>query len=136
MVAAYVSGKLAYMGWTATTGRAKNSFDRLPYRVDFAGGEAATGGALTLPAFRGLGLYRYVFGHELEYLRRKGRAVCCNAIPVGNYASQRGQAVHGALVCARARHVRILGFERWREWPLSGPCPSVGGHPDHEGRVG
>jgi GNAT superfamily N-acetyltransferase len=134
MVSAFVAGKLAYTGWVATTETARRSFDSLPYRADFAGGEAATGGALTMPAYRGLGLYRYVFGHELDYLRRRGRTFCCNSISVDNHASQRGQAVHEALVCARARHVRILCFQWWTEQPLSGPCPFVAGRPGSERR--
>ena len=134
MVSAFVAGKLAYTGWMATTERAKRSFDSLPYRADFAGGEAATGGALTMPAYRGLGLYRYVFGHELDYLRGRGRTVCCNSISVDNHASQRGQAVHEALVCVRARHVRILCFQWWTEQPLSGPCPFVAGRLGSERR--
>jgi hypothetical protein len=124
-VCGFVSRRLAYVGWVATSAEAKRSFDRLPYRVDFADGEAATGGAWTVPAYRGLGLYRYMFGQELDYLRREGRTVCCNAIGVANRASQRGQAIYGAQVCARVRVRRLAGFTRWDEEPMSGPCPSL-----------
>ena len=121
----FADERLAYVGWMATTARAKWSFDRLPYRVAFDDGEAATGGAWTVPQYRGLGLYRYGFGRELRYLRSHGRTVCCNAIPVRNLASQRGQAFYDARVCARARLTRVLGFRKWREWPMSGPCPCL-----------
>jgi len=124
-VCAFVHGRLAYIGWVATSAQAKRSFDPLPYHVAFDEGEGATGGAWTAPRFRGLGLYRYVFGIELDLLRRKGRTVCCNPISVRNLASQRGQAFYEARVCARARAIRILSFKRWTEWPMSGPCPSL-----------
>jgi hypothetical protein len=124
-VCGFASRRLAYIGWVATSAEAKRSFDRLPYLVDFADGEAATGGAWTVPAYRGLDLYRYMFGRELDYLRREGRTVCCNAISFANRASQRGQAVYGAQVCARVRMRRLAGFIRWDEEPMSGPCPSL-----------
>ena len=121
----YVGTDLGYVGWMSTCPQAKRSFDRLPYRVAFDEGEAATGGAWTVPAYRGLGLYRYGFGCELHYLKQGGSVVCCNAIAVGNIASQRGQAVYGARVRARARCVRVLGVFKWTECPMSGPCPSL-----------
>ena len=124
-VCAFVDKRFAYIGWVATSANAKRSFDQLPYHVAFDRGEGATGGAWTVPGFRGLGLYRYVFGRELGLLRRKGRTVCCNSISIGNIASQRGQAFYEARVCARARAIRILGFKKWSESPMSGPCPSL-----------
>jgi len=124
-VCGFVDGRLAYIGWVATSAQAKQSFDRLPYRVAFDEGEAVTGGAWTAPCFRGLGLYRYMFGRELDYLRVLGRTSCRNAIAVGNIGSQRGQAIYGAEVCARARSVRVLGKRWWSEQPMSGPCPSL-----------
>ena len=124
-VCAFVDRQFAYIGWVATSANAKRTFDPLPYHVAFDQGEGATGGAWTVPRFRGLGLYRYVFGRELDLLRRKGCTVCCNSITVGNVASQRGQAFYEARVCARARAIRILGFKKWSESPMSGPCPSL-----------
>jgi len=124
-VCGYISRQFAYVGWTATTLRAKQSFDRLPYDVAFDEGEAATGGAWTAPAFRGLGLYRYMFGRELDYLRCVGRTSCSYAIAVGNVASQSGQAIYCLTACARARSMRVLSKRWWTEQPVSGPCPSL-----------
>ncbi len=124
-VCGYVGRTLAYMGWVATAWRAKMSFDRAPYHVAFDAGEGVTGGAWTAPEFRGVGLYRYMFGHGLALLRRKGSIVCRDAIAVRNYASQRGQVVYGAQVCARARSIRVLGWGRWTETPMCGHCPSL-----------
>ncbi|MCK9355980.1 MAG: hypothetical protein M0R22_02365 [Dehalococcoidia bacterium] len=128
-VCGFVNRRLVYVGWVAMSEPAKRSFDRLPYDVAFDSGEAATGGAWTAPEYRGVGLYRYMFGRELALLRHRGRTVCCNAIGVRNRPSQRGQACYGAQVCARGRLLHILGRRRWTETPMSGPCPSLSGEP-------
>ena len=74
-VCAFVDRQFAYIGWVVTSANAKRSFDPLPYHVAFDQGEGATGGAWTVPTFRGLGLHRYVFGRGLALLRRKGCTV-------------------------------------------------------------
>jgi hypothetical protein len=124
-VCAYVNKEFAYVGWVALSDAAKHTFDRLPYRVDYTSGEGCTGGAWTLPSLRGAGLYAYVFGHELRYLRDVGRTVCRNSIGTGNVASQRGQARYGAQLCAVGRLYRVLCWRRWVETPAEGPCPSL-----------
>ncbi|UCE98001.1 MAG: hypothetical protein JSV74_01350, partial [Dehalococcoidia bacterium] len=47
--------KLAHIGWVATNQEAKNTFDNLPYYVDFSNGQACTGGSVTLPIYRSKG---------------------------------------------------------------------------------
>ena len=127
---AFVDRRLAHIAWVALREDARGCCDGLPYVVDFAHGEAATGGAWTVPAYRGRGLYRYMFGRELDYLRRNGRTICCNAIGTNNEASQRGQAVYGAETYARARLVRVLAFSRWTEHPVAATfAESVPGSP-------
>jgi len=122
---AYVRKELASVGWVALSQQAKESFDPLPYHVDFHCGEACTGGSWTERRFRGHGLYSYVFGHELAYIRRKGRQVCRNAIRVANTASQRGQARYGAQLCAVGTLRRVLWWRRWTEREAEGACPSL-----------
>lgn len=124
-VCAHVNKEFAYVGWVALSAAAKRTFDDLPYRVDYGLGEGCTGGAWTVPRFRGAGLYAHVFGHELRYLRDVGRTVCRNSIRTNNFASQRGQAGYGARLCAVGRFYRILGWHRWVETPAEGPCPSL-----------
>jgi len=130
---AYVGKELASAGWVAFSRQAKESFDPLPYHVDFDCGEACTGGSWTERRFRGRGLYSYVFGHELSYIRGQGRHVCRNAIRVANTASQRGQARYGARLCAVGTLRRVLLWRRWTEREADGACPSLliedgGGH--------
>ncbi len=128
-VCGFADCRLAYVGWVAFSLPAKLSFDCAPYKVAFEDGEAVTGGAWTAPEYRGTGLYRYMFGRELLLLRERGRTMCRNVIAVGNAASQRGQAGYGAQVCARGRLIRVLGWRRWTETPMSGPCPSLSSVP-------
>jgi len=134
-VCGYVDHRLAYVGWVAMSAAAKLSVDALPFHVDFESGEGVTGGAWTAPEYRGVGLYRYMFGRELALLRERGKTVCRNSIAVGNLASQRGQAGYGAQVCARGRLIRLLGWERWTETPMSGPCPSLSSKPAAKRKV-
>ena len=124
-VCAHVNKEFACVGWVALSAAAKRTLEGLPYRVDYGSGEGCTGGAWTVPRFRGMGLYAYVFGHELRYLRDVGRTVCRNVIGTNNVASQRGQARYGAQLCAVARFYRVLGWHRWVETPAEGPCPSL-----------
>jgi len=124
-VCGFVDHRIAYVGWVALSLPAKLSFDAGPYRVAFDDGEAVTGGAWTAPEYRGTGLYRYMFWRELALLRQRGRTVYRNVIAVGNVASRRGQAGYGAQVCARGRLTYVLGWSRWTETPMSGPCPSL-----------
>jgi len=124
-ICAFVNKEFAYVGWVALSDVAKRTFDRYPYHVDFEAGEGCTGAAWTAPRFRGAGLYSYVFGHELRFLRDAGRVVCCNAIGPGNVASQRGQARYGAQLCAVGRMYKFLAWHRWVERLAEGPCPST-----------
>ena len=51
----FINGKLAHIGYVGMNQEAKNSFDSLPYRVDFAHKQACTGGTWTNPRHRGKG---------------------------------------------------------------------------------
>ncbi len=73
------------------------------------------GGAWTFPRFRNRGIYQYVTGLRLKYLRDRGCRICRNATLVDNTPSQRGQRRFRPGVVAAARYVRILGWVSWRE---------------------
>ena len=122
---AYVDKEFASAGWIAFCEEAMETYDDLPYAVAFEQGEACTGGSWTERRFRGLGLYAYVFGNELRYIRDHGRTVCRNSIAVNNVASQLGQARYGARLCAIGRETRVFGWRRWVERPAEGACPSL-----------
>lgn len=122
---AYVDKEFASAGWIGFSPDAKRTLDALPYSVDFGTGEACTGSSWTERRFRGRGLYAYVFGHELQYIREHGRTICRNSISVGNLASQLGQSRYGAQLCAVGRTTRVLWWRRWTERIAEGDCPSL-----------
>lgn len=117
----YVDGEFAHAGWTAETPEAKALVDCVPFRVDFAHGEACTGGTWTRPKFRGLGLMVYSYYLRLEHLRQRGYRRSRNAVEVDNVASQKAHARFAPRVCAVGRYVRVGRWEYWREQPLTTP---------------
>lgn len=117
---AHVDGVLAHVAWIALSEEAKQSFDVLPYAVDFANGEGCSGGSWTFPRYRGWGIYRYVMGWRLAYLQSHGCALCRNATVADNLPAIRGQEVFPHRVIGRAYLRILLGRRRWTEYPLDG----------------
>ena len=114
----FFAGKeLAHIGWVALSKEAKNTFDPHPYRVDFANGEACTGGSLTIPKFERRGLMRFGYYKRLEYLRQLGMKRSVNVVNINNIASQKAQAVFKPEIRARAFYLKILWWQVWSETP-------------------
>ncbi len=120
---AFVHRQPAHIGWVALSADAKGCCDGLPYRVDFEHGEACWGGAYTWPPFRGRGLYAYVCGVRLKYMREHGFASCRDAVEVRNVSSLKGQAPWHPGPCLSGRLVRFLKWTSWREQPYEGALP-------------
>jgi len=116
----FVDGELAHVGRVATSQEAKNSFDSLPYQVDFCGRQACTGGTWTNPRYRGRGLMTYGFYRRLEFLREHGMKSSRNAVAAGNIASQKVHSKFAPEVYARARYLQIFGWRLWKETPITG----------------
>ena len=68
----FVERELAHIGWVAMTEEAKNTFDSLPYQVDFSNKEACTGGTVTIPKYGGKGLMVYGYFKRLQFLKERG----------------------------------------------------------------
>lgn len=120
----FVGRELAHIGFVAMNEEAKNAFDTLPYRVDFAHGQACTGGTVTLPKYRGNGFMAYSYFKRLEFLREKGYKTSRNAVAADNEVSQRVHVKFDPRIYARARFLRIARWTFWKEVPFS---PSAGG---------
>ena len=112
---AYVNRELAHVAWVAMAPGARGCCDGLPYHVDFAHGEANWGGSYTWRRFRGRGIYSYVCGIRLNYLREKGFHSCRDAVQVGNTASMRGQDWWNPTPRATGRLIRFLWWSSWSE---------------------
>ncbi|HEY92590.1 MAG TPA: GNAT family N-acetyltransferase [Dehalococcoidia bacterium] len=110
--------ELAHIGWVAMTEEAKNTFDTLPYYVNFLDNQACTGGTITVPKYRGKGLMTYGYFKRFEYLRKHGITTSRNAVNAGNVASQKVHAKFGPIIYARARYIKILWWKFWKEVPI------------------
>lgn len=115
----FIDGKLAHIGRVAVSEAAKNCFDSLPYRVDFARKQACTGGTWTHPKYRGRGLMVYGYFKRFEFLWEKGFKSSRNGVEVGNIASRKAHAKFGPKVYARARYLKVFGWKSWKETPIT-----------------
>ena len=115
----FVKGEIVHIGFVAMSEEAKNTFDPLPYKVDFSNNEACTGGTVTVPEYRGMGLMAYGYFKRFEFLREKGIVVSRNAVAKSNIASQKAHAKFSPRVHAEAKHLRLLWWHFWKEKPLA-----------------
>jgi hypothetical protein len=114
----FVGPELAHVGWVAITQKAKDSFDSLPYHVDFSNRQACTGGTLTIPIYEGKGLMTYGYYKRFEFLREKGILTSRNAVDVKNNASRKVHAKFHPRIVARARYLKILCWTYWKEYQI------------------
>jgi len=115
----FMGQELAHIAWVATNKEAKNTFDHLPYHVDFANGQACTGGTLTLPKFRGNGFMAYGQFKRLEFLQKQGYKTSRNAVATDNKVSQKVHAKFDPIIYAEARYLKIARWTFWKEHTLS-----------------
>jgi hypothetical protein len=113
-----VNGELAHVGWVAIRDRARVAMGSVPQKVDFSDGVAFTGGTETVPKYRAEGLMVYGYFKRFEYLREKGFRASRNAVSVENVASHKAHSKFGPHIYARARYVKLLGGEFWKETPI------------------
>lgn len=118
----FVNGEIAHIGFVAMSEEAKNTFDPMPYKVEFSNNEACTGGTETVPEYRSKGLMGYVYFKRFQYLREKGKVVSRNAVEKSNIASQKAHAIFSPRLCAEARYLKLLGWRFWKEKPLVRPA--------------
>jgi len=118
-----VGREIAHMGWVAMTEEAKNSLTPYPFEVDFSNRQAFTGGTVTLPKYRGKGLMAYGYYKRLQFLRERGITTSRNVVSTSNLISQRVHAKFNPKIYAKARYLKILGWQSWRETPIA---PNIG----------
>jgi hypothetical protein len=115
----FIDGELAHIAWLAMSQEAKNTFDPLPCRVNFSGKQGCTGSAWTHPRYRGRGLMVYCYFKRLQFLWERGFRSSRNIVSMTNVISRRGQVRLGPKMYAKARYLRILWWDSWKETPLS-----------------
>ena len=114
----FVNREFASVSWAAFSKEAKNTFNRYPYKVDFANNEVCGGGTWVNPKYRGRGLHYYTLRKKEEYLFRMGATKIRSITLSSNIASQRTSAGLGEKLVAKARYIRIFGLQFWREKPV------------------
>ena len=114
----FVGGDLAHIAWVATTEEAGNSFDVLPYKVDFSNKQAWGGGTWTDPKYRRRGLLDYSVYIRNKFLRETGVLNVRYAVETSNIASKGGSTKRGSNIYAKGRYLRILWWKSWKETPL------------------
>lgn len=115
----FIKRELAHIGWAATTQEAKNTFDFLPYKVDFLNKEACIGGTITFPKYRRKGLMAYGCFKRFQFLKDRGIIVSRNAVASNNIASQRVYAKFCPKINAKALYLVILWWKFWKEKQLT-----------------
>lgn len=118
-VCIFVGREIAHITWLAISKIAKNTFDSLPYKVNFSNKEACTGGTVTVPKYRGLGLMGYGIFKKFQYLRELGIQKVRHAIRVDNMASRKPYEKFDSKIYAKAYYAKIFYCRWWREIPLT-----------------
>jgi len=115
----FVDNELAHIGWAATSEQAKKYVDHLPYKVNFNNKEACIGGHKTLPKYRGRNLMTYGYALKFDYLKQNGFKIVRNAVKVSNVASIKVHKKFKYRICAKARYIKILRWQSWKEKSIS-----------------
>ncbi|MFC1979902.1 hypothetical protein ACFLVS_03450 [Chloroflexota bacterium] len=114
----FVERELAHIGWVAMTEEARNNIDPLPYQVDFSNKEDCAGDVRTISKYQGKGLMTYGLYERSEFLRKKGVIISRFAVAVSNIASRTACAKFDPKIYAKARYLKILRWQSWKETPL------------------
>ena len=114
----FVDGKLAHIAWVALTEEAKNSFDSLPYLVDFSNSQACTGGIVTIPEYEGRRLMTYSSFKRYQFLKEKGIISLRSAVSTDTLASNRVVSKVEHKLYGKGRYIRILWWKSWKETPI------------------
>ncbi len=96
-----------------------NTFEPYPYQVNFFNKEACMGDGLTIPKYRRQGLQTYARSRILQFLRAKGVVAVRAVVPTNNIAEQQSLAKFGMDRYARARYLKVLWCQSWKEKPLA-----------------
>ena len=118
----FVGRELANIGWITLNNTAKDSLIELPFKVDFSNKEVCTGGAMTAPKYRNIGLMRYNYFKRLEFLKENGWLRDRAAVAKSNVAAQTGVVkISDINIYAEARFLKLLWWKFWWEKPLTPP---------------
>ena len=113
----FIGPELGHIAYVAMNETSKTNLEP-PYKVDYSKSEACTGGAFTLPGYRGIGLFNYNYYQMLKFLKEKGITTVRNVVAVNNAASNKVIAMFNPKIYAEARYMEIFGWKLWKEKAL------------------
>jgi hypothetical protein len=113
-----VQNHLAHIGWVGLSQKAKDSINPQPYQVNFAEHQGCIGGAETASRYRNNGLMSYNWVHVNNYMKQQGITMLLSIEPTDNVAVCKVQSKFPSRICAKARYIKFLWWQYWRETPL------------------
>jgi hypothetical protein len=83
------------------------------------------GGTIIMAKYLGKGIRTYGYFERFQFLWEKGITTSRNAVDKGNIASQRAHAKLGPRVYAKARYLKVLWWDFWKETPFADKTPPL-----------
>lgn len=114
-----VNNEVASIVWLALTEKAKGTFNKYPYKVDFENGECCVGGAWTNPKYRKQGLTTYTIYKIKEYRKERRFNKSISIALKGNETIHRLYEKDGAVRYGQAYYFEIFGLKFWKETPIT-----------------
>jgi hypothetical protein len=113
----FIHNRLASITWLAPNQRAKNIINPLPFKVDFAARQQCSSGAETVTEYRGMGLMKYLWFQRNNYMIQHNIKMLIGTDATSNKAILKVQSAFPSRISARARYIRFLWWQYWKETP-------------------
>jgi len=114
----FIQNHLANINWLGLDQKSKNSINPQPYQVNFSEHQGCTGAAETAPRYRGKGLMAYNCFQRNNYMKQQGITMLIGIDATDNIAIYKVQSRFPTKICARARYIKFLWWQYWKETPL------------------
>ena len=114
----FVGNELASIIWIGFTARAQKTLNSHPYFVNYADNEGFTDGAETMLKYRNRGLMACLCYHRNNYMKEHGIKTLIGIDAVDNIAIYKVQSKFPSRLRAKARYIKVLWWQYWKETPL------------------
>ncbi len=111
--------EIASLGWVALDEKAQASLPEPHIMVNFAGNESFTGGSVTSPKFRRMGLMTYNLQERCRFLKNKGIEKDRSSAFKWNPAARKAALKAGYRIRGTVGFKNRPGRRIWKEWSLS-----------------
>jgi len=115
----FIQNHLVHIGWVGLNQKSKNSINPQPYEVNFSEHQGCVGVGETVPEYRGEGLMAYTWVHMNNYMKQQGITMLISIVATDNVAVYKAHSRFPSIkICAKARHIKFLWWQYWKETPL------------------